>query len=73
KSRENIPSFNKSINEQILETVKRRPCTIEDLTALLNINRKEVNKYLNNLLADGAIKAEKQKRGIFFTYVSNHL
>lgn len=71
ESRENIPSFNKNINEQILETIKRRPCTIEDLVELLNINMKEINKYLNNLLAQRIIKTKKQKRGIFFTYISN--
>ena len=70
KSRGNIPSFNKSINEQIIQTVKRRPSTIDDLTKLLNINRKEVNKYLKNLVEEGVFKAEKHARGIFFRYVS---
>jgi len=66
ETRKQIQSFNKNIEEQILETIKRRPCTDKDLTEILNIHLNELNKYLSELIDSGKIVSDKQERGLFF-------
>ncbi len=65
-SRQQIKSFNKNIENQILETIRRRPCTDKDLTEMLGIHLNELNKYLNELLNKNLIKGEIKERGTFF-------
>jgi len=60
-------SFSKDIEASILSTLKRRPCTSEDLSRFLNIHPNEVNKYLHALLEAEKVKAEERKRGLFFS------
>lgn len=65
-SRRKVKSFNKNIENQILETIRRRPCTDKDLSAMLGLHLNELNKYLAELLKKNIIKSEFQKRGVFF-------
>ena len=66
KSRNQVKSFNKNIENQILETIRRRPCTDKDLVEMLGIHLNELNKYLSELLNKNLIKSEIKERGIFF-------
>ncbi|MCD4818562.1 MAG: radical SAM protein [Candidatus Cloacimonetes bacterium] len=66
KTRKQIKSFNKNIEEQILDTIKRRPCTDKDLSEMLNLHLNELNKYLSELIDSGKIESDKQDRGFFF-------
>ncbi|MCD4795821.1 MAG: radical SAM protein [Candidatus Cloacimonetes bacterium] len=66
QSRNKIRSYHKNIEEQIIETIKRRPCTDQDLSEMLGIHINEINKYLSELLHEGMITSEQQKRGTFF-------
>jgi len=66
ETRKQIQSFNKNIEEQILETIKRRPCTDKDLTEILDIHLNELNKYLSELIDSRKIISDKLKRGLFF-------
>jgi wyosine [tRNA(Phe)-imidazoG37] synthetase (radical SAM superfamily) len=45
-------------SEQILETLKRRPCTLEDLASSLNIAPSEAVKYLTQLLSEEKITVD---------------
>ena len=65
-SRQKVKSFNKNIENQILETIRRRPCTDKDLSVMLGLHLNELNKYLAELLKRDIIKSEFQKRGVFF-------
>ena len=65
-SRQKVKSFNKNIESQILETIRRRPCTDKDLSAMLGLHLNELNKYLAELLKRDIIKSEFQERGVFF-------
>ncbi|MFC1888012.1 radical SAM protein [Candidatus Cloacimonadota bacterium] len=65
-----IDGFNKDIASQILETIRRRPCTLEDLQDILSLKTNELNKYLNIFLTENKIESVKQKRGIFFRWHS---
>jgi len=64
--RKDIKSYRKDIETAILETIFRRPCTLEDLEKILGLHKNEINKYLDVLESDGKIETVRQKRGIFY-------
>ena len=50
----------------VLETIHRRPCTKEDLAALLGLPAEEIDALLVDLSAAGSITSRTQDRGVFF-------
>ncbi len=64
--RKDIKSFRTDIETAILETISRRPCTLDDLAEILGLHINEINKYLDVLEKDEKIKAERQPRGVFY-------
>ena len=64
--RKNINSYRTDMETAILETINRRPCTLDDLGKILGTHINEVNKYLDVLEADDRIKVVRQKRGLFY-------
>ncbi len=66
KSRTQVKSFNSNIEERILETVSRRPCTDKDLCEMLGLHINELNKYLSSMLERSILKENRETRGIFF-------
>jgi len=68
--RKDIKSYRKDIETAILETIFRRPCTLDDLEKILGLHKNEINKYLDTIEADNKIEAVRQERGVF--YQSKH-
>jgi wyosine [tRNA(Phe)-imidazoG37] synthetase (radical SAM superfamily) len=68
-SRKNIQSYRKDIESAILETISRRPCTLDDLSQILGKHINEVNKYLDVIEADGKIEPIDQERGVFYQLI----
>ncbi len=66
QKREKVKSYNFKIEDAILATISRRPCTADDLSEILDIHLAELNKYLNALHEKGIIEAVKKPRGLFF-------
>lgn len=64
--RKNIQSYRSDTETAIIETIARRPCTLDDLSKILGLHVNEVNKYLDVLEADGKIKSIQQERGVFY-------
>jgi wyosine [tRNA(Phe)-imidazoG37] synthetase (radical SAM superfamily) len=64
--RKEIKTYREDIETAILETIARRPCTLNDLSQILGLHINEVNKYLDVLEADKKIMAVKQPRGYFY-------
>ncbi len=64
--RKNIPSYRSDAETAILETISRRPCTIEDLMKILGIHINEINKYLAVLEEEKKIETIRQERGVFY-------
>lgn len=64
--RKDIKSYRKDIETAILETIFRRPCTLEDLEKILGLHKNEINKYLDTIEADNKIEAVRQERGVFY-------
>ncbi len=66
RSRKKVRSFSRDMETHIVSTLKRRPCTARDLSAVLGLHLNEVNKYLQLLLESGKITSEEEARGLFF-------
>lgn len=64
--RKKLQTYRNDIETAIVETIARRPCTLDDLTKILGIHINEVNKYLDVLDAEGKIETVQQERGIFY-------
>ena len=65
-NRKKIVSYRADMESTILETIKRRPCTLEDLHKILGLHRNEINKYLDVLEDEGRIRSTKEERGLFY-------
>ncbi len=65
KNRRDIRSFRKDIENTILETIRRRPLTLEDLSQVLGLHINELNKYLDVLEHEGKIESIIGERGVF--------
>ncbi len=61
--------YQEDIEDVILQTISRRPCTVEDLAKIIGLHLKEVNKYLRIMEVKNLIKKIKQKRGFFFQMI----
>ena len=55
------------LERAILDTLKRRPCSIDDLTAGLGANRNEISKYISILLDAGKINSQTRDTGTYYT------
>lgn len=64
--RKHIKSYRSDAETAILQTVSRRPCTLEDIEQILGLHRSEVNKYLDVLEAEQKIEVVEQQRGAFY-------
>lgn len=54
-------------DQQIIDLVGRRPCTVDDLRVALGTDEKTVKAHLDLLLRSGRIQSERQPRGDFFS------
>ncbi len=66
KERREIQSFRTDIEATIMETISRRPCTLDDLIKILGIHVNEINKYLDVLEAEDKIETIEEERGVFY-------
>jgi wyosine [tRNA(Phe)-imidazoG37] synthetase (radical SAM superfamily) len=64
--RKQIESYRTDMESAILETVLRRPCTLEDLATILGTHVNEINKYLAVLEEAGRIESVREARGLFY-------
>jgi wyosine [tRNA(Phe)-imidazoG37] synthetase (radical SAM superfamily) len=59
---------NQNPTEQIVTLLKRRPCTIEDLTATTNTSANNVKNTLKILLNKNSIIEKNESRGTFYSW-----
>ncbi|MDI6604919.1 MAG: radical SAM protein [Thermoanaerobacteraceae bacterium] len=48
--------YNLNIEEDVLSLLKRRPCTLKEMSEVLSIHPNELSKYLGTLEKDGKVK-----------------
>ena len=66
QKREQMASYNNDIENAIFQTIKRRPCTVEDLSSTLGLHPNEINKYIETMLERCRISSVIMERGVFF-------
>lgn len=59
-------AYREDVETAIMETISRRPCTLDDMVSILGIHANEVNKYLRVLDQEGKIETVRQERGVFY-------
>ncbi|NPA67181.1 MAG: radical SAM protein [Chlorobi bacterium] len=64
--RQKEKSYRKDTETAILETIARRPCTLDDLHKILGIHINEINKYLGVLENKNKITSVRFARGVFY-------
>jgi len=64
--RKESKAYRDDVENAILETIARRPCTLQDLEKLLGRHMNEINKYLGVLEERGEIESVEQERGSFY-------
>ncbi len=64
--RKEIKSYRQDSEAAIIETIARRPCTLQDLSGILGLHINEVNKYLGVLQSENKISFSRQDRGLFY-------
>jgi len=67
--RTKMESYNTDIEGTILNTIARRPCTLDDLNKILGIHVNEINKYLGALELNNKIKTTTLDRGVFYELI----
>lgn len=68
--RKKIQSYRKDAETAIVETIARRPCTLDDLSKILGLHVNEVNKYLDVLENEKRIEVVKLDRGFFYQIIN---
>lgn len=58
-------------SKTILSVLKRRPCSIEDICAGLNIHRNEAIKYINHFQNQGVVVSEERQGVLYFKIKAN--
>ncbi|GAB1405316.1 hypothetical protein MASR1M74_24960 [Lentimicrobium sp.] len=66
KERKESQSYRTDVEAAILETISRRPCTLDDLASITGLHVNEINKYLDVLSAAKTIETVEQDRGVFY-------
>jgi wyosine [tRNA(Phe)-imidazoG37] synthetase (radical SAM superfamily) len=66
KQADKTQSYRKDTESAIIETVSRRPCTLEDLIEILGLNSEEINTHLDALDTEGKIDRVEEERGVFY-------
>lgn len=56
--------------QALLSMLKRRPCSLDDISAGLSIGKSEARKYLSDLREQGRIRADRKGGDIFFISIS---
>jgi wyosine [tRNA(Phe)-imidazoG37] synthetase (radical SAM superfamily) len=58
--------FVRDVGDRILSTIKRRPCTVDDMARQLNLEADELYPYLEDFLNRGKIIRKEMPRGAFY-------
>ena len=59
-------AYRSDVESAILETISRRPCTLQDLASILGLHVNEINKYLRAMEDGGRLERMEQERGVFY-------
>jgi len=55
----------------VMETIHRRPCTVDDLTAALNLEKGKIEILMKRLILEDKVESVQQERGMFYQTQKN--
>jgi len=55
----------------VMETIHRRPCTVDDLTAALNLETEKLKILMKRLILENKVESIQQERGIFYQTIKD--
>lgn len=61
------------VPSRIMELLKRRPCTLDDVSAALKIHRNELIKHLDALQKEGTIESSRHDGRVYFLTKETHM
>ncbi len=72
-SKVKYPCVDSHLDEELIHllhnTLKRRPSTAEDLSAMLDIHINEISKVLRQLHLEKKISVKREPRGVFYSWI----
>ena len=54
------------MESMVMETIHRRPCTLNDLTAALNLEKEKLEILMKRLILANKVESVQQERGVFY-------
>lgn len=63
---ESIESYSNDVEQRIISMLKRRPCTVKDLSRVFSLHMSTLNKCLQELENSDKITRQKKGRGVFY-------
>ena len=57
----------------VMETIHRRPCTVDDLTAALNLEKGKLEILMKRLILGNKVESVQQERGVFYQTIKDPL
>ena len=54
-----------------METIHRRPSTVNDLTAALNIEKGKLEILMKRLILEDKVESVQQERGVFYQTIKD--
>lgn len=57
----------------VMETIHRRPCTVDDLTAALNLEKGKLEILMKQLILENKVESVLQERGMFYQTIKDPL
>lgn len=70
-NRQYLSSYRNEMENAILGTIARRPCTGDDLAKILGTHVNEINKYMKTLEDKNKVECIREERGIFYKIPEN--
>nr|WP_319494439.1 radical SAM protein [uncultured Desulfobacter sp.] len=55
----------------VMETIHRRPCTVEDLTTALNLKQSKLEILIKRLILEKKVESVQQERGMFYQTIKD--
>lgn len=66
-TRKETDAYRTDADSAILETIARRPCTIQDIGMILGMHANEIQKYLSVMEKEQRIVSRREHRGVFYS------
>lgn len=57
--------------DKILEMIKRRPCTLDQISKVFGMHVNEVSKYMGHLVRNDVVKIDRMRHGVYYRFIGS--